>query len=541
MDNSNNSNQYDPVDQDALTNLIVNNIPKTLDSEGLKVLFEKYGPLSSYKVVYNRKNTSPTTTSTATTPTTTGAQLNMGYGFVKFSNPENATTAISAMNGYEIEPMKPIKVSYAQPTSAQSSHANLYINRLEPHITKEILKELFVPFGEVSESRILVDPTTGNSRCVGFVHFTSRRDALKAVTAMNGATIKHQTTPIYVKFADQKDESNSNNNNNNNSHHNNNYHRNKPNHKGGFQHNNNQYQQNNQNNNNNFHRHHHHHNTNNNNNINSINNNNINNTTNSNSNNNNNINNSNNSINNSSSNSNNNYNQNTLVNQQQQQNNSNNYFNSGQGYNHYFNNNSNNLGNIEGGFNFNSTTHNNGGASNFMNNGFYDSLNTISPPTTRYDQMGLSSYHQQGTYLQNNFPTSSSSFYSPQPIDQNMDMYQGYIGNMFSMFSVHISNLAIEIEENYLYKLFGPFGALSGIQLMGNGQAIVNFMDFDSAQNATNNLNGKIFSGRPVQVVLLSSTSPSTTSPEISANQIPSYHHHYSSYNNNNGNNNGSI
>ncbi|KAF2078081.1 hypothetical protein CYY_000632 [Polysphondylium violaceum] len=524
--NNNNSNQFDPVDQDALTNLIVNNIPKTLDSDGLKVLFEKHGPLASYKVVYNRKNTSPPTTNTSTTTGAAGQQLNMGYGFVKFVNPDHASIAISSMNGYEIEPMKPIKVSYAQPTSAQSSHANLYINRLEPHITKEILKELFVPFGDVSESRILVDPTTGNSRCVGFVHFTSRRDALKAVTAMNGAIIKQQTTPIYVKFADQKEESNTSN-------------RSKPNHKGfnnSYNQNNHQNNNNNNsnnNNNNNF-RHHHHHHNNNSNNIQNTNSN-ININTNINNNHQNNQTNQPNQTNTQTSN--NNYTQNSLINQ----NNSNNYFNTNQGYNHYFNN-SNNLTNIEGGgFNFNSTTNNGGGASNFMNNGFYDhSLNTISPPTTRYDQMGLSSYHQQGTYLQNNFPTSSaSSFYSPQQIDPSMDMYnQGYIGNMFSMFSVHISNLAVEIEENYLYKLFGPFGALSGIQLIGNGQAIVNFMDYDSAQNAINNLNGKIFSGRPIQVVFLNSAQ-STTSPEISANQIPSYH--YPSYNNNGNGSNGSA
>eukprot|EP01133_Synstelium_polycarpum_P012794 gene12794-15013_t len=157
-------------------------------------MFAEHGEIVSYKLVANHK---------------TGGTSHMGYGFVKFAQPSAASSAIQAINDTTLDSAtdsKPIKVSYATATSSQSTHANLYINRLEPHVTKDDLYSAFSKFGTVVDTKVLTDPATGASRCVGFVHYNNRRSALSALSAMNGTTISCQSNPIYVKFADKKEE-----------------------------------------------------------------------------------------------------------------------------------------------------------------------------------------------------------------------------------------------------------------------------------------------------------------------------------------------
>lgn len=183
-----------------------------MDSNELKSLFDKFGEIESCKIVFNRKkdgngNSNININSNNSNGSNSNNNNNnsnnnssLGYGFVKFSKKDEAAMAIEQLNGFEVD-SKPLKVSYAQASSSQSTHANLYINRLEPHVTNANLKEVFGSFGDVIDTKILTDPDTGASRCVGFVHFSQRREALKAVSSMNGANIPFQSTPIYVKVS----------------------------------------------------------------------------------------------------------------------------------------------------------------------------------------------------------------------------------------------------------------------------------------------------------------------------------------------------
>lgn len=46
-------------------------------------------------------------------------------------------------------------MSYARPSSSDIQHANLYVSKLDPSVTKERLDELFSPFGTIIDSKIL--------------------------------------------------------------------------------------------------------------------------------------------------------------------------------------------------------------------------------------------------------------------------------------------------------------------------------------------------------------------------------------------------
>lgn len=107
---------------------------------------------------------------------------------------------------------KRLRVSLARQRAKQSAmppmiqcmpatNTNLYISSLPPHYAKQHLDALFRSFGNIIDSRILLDRTTGNSRCVGFVRFDNRYACELAIGTWNGRTPSDATQPLSVRFA----------------------------------------------------------------------------------------------------------------------------------------------------------------------------------------------------------------------------------------------------------------------------------------------------------------------------------------------------
>lgn len=75
-----------PIKEYDDTNLYIGYLPPTLEDDALIQLFSAFGEIVMAKVIKDR---------------VTG--LSKGYGFVKYSNIEQANTAIASMNGYKVE------------------------------------------------------------------------------------------------------------------------------------------------------------------------------------------------------------------------------------------------------------------------------------------------------------------------------------------------------------------------------------------------------------------------------------------------------
>jgi len=65
----------------------------------------------------------------------------------------------------------------------------LFVGGLSWDTDTEGLRAAFSPFGEVAFHRVCSDQETGNSRGFGFVSFTSEAEGMKAIEAMNGASL----------------------------------------------------------------------------------------------------------------------------------------------------------------------------------------------------------------------------------------------------------------------------------------------------------------------------------------------------------------
>jgi len=186
------------------SNVFVNYMPADLDDDGLVGLFESYGVIQSAKVMRDAN---------------TG--VSRCFGFVKFQDINQATAAINTMNGAKIG-TKSLLVKYAninhnkstpQVEEPSTPSNNLFVKGLPVDINQEQLKTIFRPYGNIVETKILKDTyngdnTSGISRGMAFVRYTSLQEATAAIQGLNNTTIPGEAKSISVKYADTEEERN---------------------------------------------------------------------------------------------------------------------------------------------------------------------------------------------------------------------------------------------------------------------------------------------------------------------------------------------
>lgn len=101
---------------------------------------------------------------------------------------------------------------------------------------------------------------------------------------------------------------------------------------------------------------------------------------------------------------------------------------------------------------------------------------------------------------------SSSSFISPTALDQHAHRLAAATGHL-SGWCLFVYNLAPEVEESVIWKLFGPFGAVQQVNLVKDAQtnkcrgfAFVTMSDYNQALVAIQSLNGYTLANRVLQV-----------------------------------------
>jgi polyadenylate-binding protein len=183
------------------TNVYVKNFGDELSDETLCEMFEKYGKITSHKVMIKDGKS-------------------RGFGFVAFECAEAAEKAVVDLNKKELAEGRTLYVGRAQKKNERQTElkrkfeqlkierlvrfqgVNLYVKNLDDTIDDEKLRIEFAPFGTITSAKVMLEE--GRSKGFGFVCFSSPEEATKAVTEMNGRIVG--TKPLYVALAQRKED-----------------------------------------------------------------------------------------------------------------------------------------------------------------------------------------------------------------------------------------------------------------------------------------------------------------------------------------------
>ncbi|PIN26149.1 Polyadenylate-binding protein (RRM superfamily) [Handroanthus impetiginosus] len=118
-----------------------------------------------------------------------GTRRSLGYGYVNYSNPQDAARALEVLNFTPLN-NKSIRVMYSHrdPSIRKSGTANIFIKNLDKTIDNKALHDTFSSFGNILSCKIATD-SNGQSKGYGFVQFDTEEAAQSAIDKLNGMLI----------------------------------------------------------------------------------------------------------------------------------------------------------------------------------------------------------------------------------------------------------------------------------------------------------------------------------------------------------------
>uniref|UniRef100_A0A8R1E2C8 RRM domain-containing protein n=1 Tax=Caenorhabditis japonica TaxID=281687 RepID=A0A8R1E2C8_CAEJA len=167
--------------------LYVGNLDPTVSEEFISTLFNQIGTVTKTKIIFDHSNDP--------------------YAFVEFADHSQASQALQTMNKRLLLDRE-MKVNWAvepgqQPSKVDTTrHFHVFVGDLSAEVDNQKLRESFLPFGDVSDAKVIRDTTTTKSKGYGFVSYPKREEAERAIEQMNGQWLGRRT--IRTNWATRK-------------------------------------------------------------------------------------------------------------------------------------------------------------------------------------------------------------------------------------------------------------------------------------------------------------------------------------------------
>ncbi|MFI5129363.1 MAG: RNA recognition motif domain-containing protein [Chitinophagales bacterium] len=75
---------------------------------------------------------------------------------------------------------------------------NMYVSNLSFHTDSDALKDLFVPFGNVTSAKVITDRESGQSRGFGFVEMDVADEGQAAMKSLNNKEIEGRALSVSI-------------------------------------------------------------------------------------------------------------------------------------------------------------------------------------------------------------------------------------------------------------------------------------------------------------------------------------------------------
>ncbi|XP_067675832.1 CUGBP Elav-like family member 2 isoform X19 [Haliotis asinina] len=186
----NSQTQKTEPDPDCIK-MFVGQIPRSMDENDLRELFEEYGPVFQLNVLRDKA---------------TGQSK--GCCFVTFYTRKAALAAQNAL--HNIKTMHgmhhPIQMKPADSEKRNVEERKLFVGMVSKKLSENDIRMMFAPFGTIEDCTVLRD-ANGASRGCAFVTYANRHSAQNAIKSMHHSqTMEGCSSPIVVKFADTQKE-----------------------------------------------------------------------------------------------------------------------------------------------------------------------------------------------------------------------------------------------------------------------------------------------------------------------------------------------
>ncbi|KAK7351631.1 hypothetical protein VNO77_11220 [Canavalia gladiata] len=155
--------------QSVTTSLYVGDLDHDVNDSQLYDLFNQIGQVVSVRVCRDL-----------------ASHQSLGYGYVNFSNPQDAAKALDVLNFTPLN-NKHIRIMYSHrdPSVRKSGAANIFVKNLDKAIDHKALHDKFSAFGNILSCKIATD-ASGQSKGFGFVQFENEESAQNAIDKLNG-------------------------------------------------------------------------------------------------------------------------------------------------------------------------------------------------------------------------------------------------------------------------------------------------------------------------------------------------------------------
>uniref|UniRef100_A0A0N5AN77 Nucleolysin TIA-1/TIAR n=1 Tax=Syphacia muris TaxID=451379 RepID=A0A0N5AN77_9BILA len=118
------------------------------------------------------------------------------HAFVEFVDSSSAAEAAQKLNGAKILDQeiatKVLGKSSDKDRSESAQHFQVFVGDLTYDVDNQVLRDAFSQFGNISDAKVIIDPTTQRPKGYGFVSYPTKEEAERAIEQMNGAWLGHR-------------------------------------------------------------------------------------------------------------------------------------------------------------------------------------------------------------------------------------------------------------------------------------------------------------------------------------------------------------